>query len=86
MPMLAELVEVVIGVDTDKHTHTAAVVTAGTGVVLAETTVAADPDGYAELCALGRAVFRVAGLGDGGRRRLWRRLGPVSGRAGGVSP
>lgn len=31
MPMLAELVEVVIGVDTHKHTHTAAVVVAATG-------------------------------------------------------
>ena len=32
--MLAELVDVVIGVDTHKHTHTAAVVAAGTGAVL----------------------------------------------------
>ena len=31
MTMLAELVEIVIGVDTHKHTHTAAVVTAATG-------------------------------------------------------
>lgn len=29
--MLAERVEIVIGVDTHKHTHTAAVVTAATG-------------------------------------------------------
>lgn len=55
MSMLAELVDVVIGVDTHKDTHTAAVITAGTGAVLAETTVAADPDGYAELLDLGRA-------------------------------
>ena len=34
MAMLAELVEVVIGVDTHKHTHTAAVVAAATGAVL----------------------------------------------------
>ena len=45
MAMLAELVEVVIGVDTHKHTHTAAVVTAATGAVLAHRTVSADPDG-----------------------------------------
>ena len=51
MAMLAELVEVVIGVDTHKHTHTAAVVTAATGAVLAHRTVSADPDGYAELSA-----------------------------------
>lgn len=49
MPMLAEHVDVVIGVDTHKDTHTAAVVTAVTGAVLAEKTVTADPDGYAEL-------------------------------------
>ena len=52
MSMLAELVEVVIGVDTHKDTHTAAVVDAATGAVLARETVAADPDGYAELVAL----------------------------------
>jgi len=51
MSMLAELVEVVIGVDTHKHTHTAAVVAASTGAVLAHRTVSADPDGYAELAA-----------------------------------
>ena len=51
MSMLAELVEVVIGVDTHKHTHTAAVLTAATGAVLAHRTVNADPDGYAELHA-----------------------------------
>ena len=52
MSMLAELVEVVIGVDTHKDTHTAAFVEARTGAVLARTTVTADPDGYAELVAL----------------------------------
>jgi transposase len=31
MYMLADLVELVIGVDTHKHTHTAAVVQAGSG-------------------------------------------------------
>ena len=43
--MLAELVEVVIGVDTHADTHTAAVVDAGTGGVLARATVSTDPDG-----------------------------------------
>ncbi|WP_222272511.1 IS110 family transposase [Modestobacter marinus] len=52
MSMLAELVEVVIGVDTHSETHTAAVVDARTGGVLARATVSADPDGYAELSAL----------------------------------
>lgn len=51
MPSLAELVDVVIGVDTHKHTHTAAVVDATTGGVLAEVTVATDAAGYAHLLA-----------------------------------
>lgn len=55
MPMLAELVEVVIGVDTHADTHTAAVVDARTGGVLARLTVTTDPDGYAELLALAEA-------------------------------
>ena len=50
--MLAEQVEVVIGVDTHKHTHTAAVVAAGTGAVLAQLTVATDPGGYQQLVEL----------------------------------
>jgi ketosteroid isomerase-like protein len=50
--MLAELVEVVIGVDTHKHTHPAAVILSATGAVLAERTVSADPAGYTELIAL----------------------------------
>jgi transposase len=50
--MLADLVEVVIGVDTHSQTHTAAVLEARTGAVLARATVPADPDGYAGLVAL----------------------------------
>ena len=34
MAMLADLVELVIGVDTHKHTHTAAVVVAATGAMI----------------------------------------------------
>ena len=52
MPVLAELVEVVIGVDTHKHTHTAAIVAANTGAILAEVTISADPNGYAQLLEL----------------------------------
>ncbi|MET8063059.1 IS110 family transposase [Micromonospora sp. NPDC005211] len=52
MSMLADLVEVVIGVDTHTATHTAALLDTRTGGVLARATVSADPDGYAELVAL----------------------------------
>ena len=41
MAMLADSVEVVIGVDTHKHTHTAAVVAAATGHTMVTMTVAA---------------------------------------------
>jgi transposase len=50
--MLAELVEVVVGVETRSQTHTAAVVDAGTGAVLVRATVIADPDAYTRLVAL----------------------------------
>ena len=48
MSMLSEIVDVVIGVDTHKHTHTAAAVTVA-GAVLECVTVSADGDGYAAL-------------------------------------
>ena len=41
MAMLADLVELVVGVDTHKHPHTAAVVVAATGAVIAQATVPA---------------------------------------------
>jgi transposase len=60
--MLAERVEIVIGVDTHKHTHTAAVVTAATGAPVEDLTVDTDPAGYAQL----------VGFADRhGARRLW---------------
>ena len=78
MSMLAELVEVVIGVDTHSQTHTAAVLDARTGAVLAGATVAADPDGYAELVALAEehsglrawAMEGTGGYGSGLARHL----------------
>jgi hypothetical protein len=69
MSMLADLVEVVIGVDTHSQTHTAAVLDAGTGAVLARATVTADPDGYAELVALAE---QHCGL------RAWRWRAPAA--------
>jgi transposase len=46
---LREVVDVVIGVDTHVHTHSAAVVDAATGGVLGEITVDATAEGYVEL-------------------------------------
>ena len=46
---LREVVDVVIGVDTHVHTHSAAVVDAATGGVLGEITVDATAQGYCEL-------------------------------------
>jgi transposase len=49
MTSLAEHTGVVIGVDTHKHTHTAAVIDAATGGTLGELTVATDAGGYLRL-------------------------------------
>ena len=62
MAMLADLVELVIGVDTHKDTHTAAVVAAATGAVIEQLTVPATPAGY-------RQLRRLADRQDG--RRVW---------------
>jgi transposase len=71
MTMLADLVELVTGVDTHKQTHTAAVVTATTGAVLAQATVSATPAGYRQLLALadqqpGQRVWAIEGTGGYG--------------------
>jgi transposase len=78
MHMLADSVEVVIGVDTHKHTHTAAVVAAATGAVIQQVTVPATPAGYRQLLELaGRhssrriwAVESTGGYGAGLTRSL----------------
>ncbi|HWJ62587.1 MAG TPA: transposase, partial [Acidimicrobiales bacterium] len=69
--MLADLVDVVIGVDTHKNTHTAAVVAASTGAAVEDLTVDTDPDGYAELLALadrhsGLRAWSIEGTGGYG--------------------
>jgi transposase len=62
MHMLADSVEVVIGVDTHKHTHTAAVVVAATSAVVQQVTVPATPAGYQQLLELADQHHR---------RRVW---------------
>jgi transposase len=71
MHMLADLVELVIGVDTHKHTHTAAVVAAATGAVVEQATVPATPAGYQQLLQLasqqpGQRVWAIEGTGGYG--------------------
>ena len=71
MAMLADLVELVIGVDTHKDTHTAAVVAAATGAVLEQATVPATPAGYQQLLRLadrhdGQRVWAIEGTGGYG--------------------
>ena len=71
MTMLAEVVDLVIGVDTHKHTHTAAVVTATTGAVVEIVTVTTDVDGYEELVELadrhgGLRAWAIEGTGSYG--------------------
>jgi len=81
MTMLADEVDVVIGVDTHKHTHTAAVVLAATGASVGERTVGADPNGYQELFELAEphgalrawAIEGTAGYGAGLTRYLLER-------------
>ena len=66
----ADEVDVVVGVDTHKATHTAAVVTV-TGAVVDRLAVSADPGGYRALLALahqhpGRRVWAAEGTGGYG--------------------
>jgi transposase len=68
--MLAGEFDVVIGVDTHKHTHTAAAVSP-TGAVLEHLTAPADPHGYRQLLAFGRRqgdlrLWAVEGTGTYG--------------------
>jgi transposase len=71
MTMLADHVEVVIGVDTHKHTHTEAVVMSATGAAVGELTVPTDPDGYLALLDLaeghpGLRAWAIEGTGGYG--------------------
>ncbi|HEX5539991.1 MAG TPA: IS110 family transposase [Micromonospora sp.] len=65
MPMLADVVDAVIGVDTHTQTHTLAVC-APTGAVLHQVTIPATDDGHAHaldlaIAAGGRVVFAIEG-------------------------
>jgi transposase len=69
--MLSEIVDVVIGVDTHKHTHTAGIVDARTGAQLGDHTASTDPSGYADLIEFadstdGVRVWAIEGTGGYG--------------------
>lgn len=71
-PMLAGAVDFVIGVDTHRDSHTAAVIEANTGGVVDQITVATDAFGYrrlrtfADQHASGRRVWAIEGTGSYG--------------------
>lgn len=71
-PMLAGAVDFVIGVDTHRDSHTAAVLDAATGGVVEHLTVATDAFGYRRLRAFadehatGRRVWAIEGTGSYG--------------------
>ena len=75
---LREVVDVVIGVDTHVHTHSAAVLDTATGGVLDEITVEATAEGYAELVEFAKdhpmlrawAIEGTGGHGAGLSRHL----------------
>lgn len=70
--MLADEVDVVIGVDTHRDAHALAVLLASTGAVLEETTITADGEGYRRALAIGvgvspgRRAWAVEGTGGYG--------------------
>jgi transposase len=71
MAMLADTVELARRVDTHKDSHTAAVVAATPGAVIAQATVSATPAGYRQLLALadqqpGQRVWAIEGTGGYG--------------------
>lgn len=72
MTILADSVDIVIGVDPHKHTHTAAFVAADTGKHYDSRTSNADPGGFAELlCSAeqhdGTRCWVIEGCGSWGR-------------------
>jgi hypothetical protein len=72
MTVLADTVDIVIGVDPHKHTHTAAIIAARTGKKLATRTVKAEPTGFSELVDAadtypGSRCWVIEGCGSWGR-------------------
>ena len=70
--MLADQLDYIVGVDPHRDSHALAIVEVVSGVVVFESTVAANSDGYrralevAERHALGRRAFAIEGTGSFG--------------------
>ena len=70
--MLADKLDYIIGVDPHRDSHSLAVVQVVSGVVVFESTIAANSDGYAQALQLadehacGRRAFAVEGTGSFG--------------------
>ena len=67
MGMLAEQVDYVIGVDTHRDAHTAAIVDASTGAVVAQTTMRGRRVGLSSGCCASPTT-RAAAVGSGRSR------------------
>ena len=86
---LRDVVDVVIGVDTHVHTHSAAVIDTATGGVLEEITVEATPEGYTELAefANNHATLRAWAIeGTGGHGAGLTNLAPTTQRGAACKP
>jgi hypothetical protein len=79
--MLAERVDYVIGVDTHRDSHAAAVVAVLSGALEVDITIVANPIGYKRLLRFARQHARSARVGDRVVGELWRRSDRVPARA-----
>ena len=75
--MLADQLDYVVGVDPHRDVHALGVVEVRSGVVVFETTVAADSGGYAEALRCRAARAWAAGVRGRGHRLLRRRPDPL---------
>ena len=68
--MLADQVDIVVGVDTHKYALTGAVVMAKTAAALEDRSVPVGPDGYQEFWSL-QSGTAFSGPGPSRARQLW---------------
>jgi hypothetical protein len=81
MPMLEGKVDAVIGVDTHRDRHTAAILDPNGGLV-AQLEIPSDQAGAEALLSLSPSEHLAAAAGRWRHRLLWRRPGQLPGRPG----